>query len=41
MQTIEPFLEGLPEEAVLGVGNEVDITKEDLPQGTEYWVFSP
>lgn len=41
VQTIEPFLEGLPEEAVLGVGNEVDITKEDLPQGTEYWVFSP
>ncbi len=41
VQTIEPFLEGIPEEQVLGVGNEVELVKEELPPGTEYWVFSP
>jgi L-ascorbate metabolism protein UlaG (beta-lactamase superfamily) len=41
IQNIEPFLEGLPEEAVLGVGNEIDFIKEDLPLTTEFWVFSP
>lgn len=41
IQNIEPFLEGLPEEAVLGVGNEIDFIKEDLPPTTEFWVFSP
>lgn len=41
VQTIEPFLEGIPEERVLGVGNEVELIKEELPPATEYWVFSP
>jgi L-ascorbate metabolism protein UlaG (beta-lactamase superfamily) len=41
IQTVEPFLEGLPEESVLRVGNEIDFLKEDLPPTTEYWVFSP
>ncbi len=41
VQTIEPFLEGLPEDRVQGVGNEVDLLKEELPPTTEYWVFSP
>ena len=41
VHTIEPFLEGIAEEAILGVGNEVDLTLEDLPPTTEYWVFSP
>ncbi len=41
IQTVDPFLEGLPEESVLRVGNEIDFMKEDLPPTTEYWVFSP
>lgn len=41
VQTIEPFLESIPEEQVLGVGNEVELIKEELPPITEYWVFSP
>ena len=41
VQTIEPFLEDIPEEQVLGVGNEVELIKEELPPVTEYWVFSP
>lgn len=41
VQTIEPFLDGLPNDAVVRVGNEVDFGREDLPLTTEYWVFSP
>lgn len=41
VHTIEPFLQGLPEDAVVRVGNEVDFGREDLPQSTEFWVFSP
>lgn len=41
VHTIEPFLEGLSEDAVVRVGNEVDFSREDLPPSTEYWVFSP
>jgi len=41
VQPVEPFLEGLPEESILRVGNEIDFMKEDLPASTEYWVFSP
>jgi L-ascorbate metabolism protein UlaG (beta-lactamase superfamily) len=41
VHTIEPFLQGLPEDAVVRVGNEVDFSREDLPPNTEYWVFSP
>jgi L-ascorbate metabolism protein UlaG (beta-lactamase superfamily) len=41
IHTLEPFLEGIPEEMVVRVGNEVDFTQEDLPASTEIWVFSP
>lgn len=41
IQTVEPFLEGLPQDQILRVGNEVDFSKEELPSSTEYWVFSP
>jgi L-ascorbate metabolism protein UlaG (beta-lactamase superfamily) len=41
IQPVEPFLEGIPEELVLRVGNEVDFTRDELPPSTEYWVFSP
>jgi len=33
-------LKGLPEEKVVRVGNEVEFEAEDLPEETEYWVFS-
>ena len=36
----DEFLEGLPEERVVRVGNEVEFEKEELPEETEYWVFS-
>lgn len=41
IQTVDPFLEGLAPEKVLRTGNEIDFVKEDLPDETEYWVFSP
>ncbi len=41
VQTVENFLDGLPKERILRVGNEVQVYPEDLPEKTEYWVFSP
>lgn len=41
VQTIDPFLQGIPEDAVVRVGNEVEFCREDLPPATEFWVFSP
>jgi len=41
IQNADAFLEGLPSESLLRVGNEIEFTKEELPQGTEFWVFSP
>lgn len=41
IQTVDAFLEGLPESAVFRVGNEMDVFPEELPGETEYWVFSP
>jgi L-ascorbate metabolism protein UlaG (beta-lactamase superfamily) len=41
IQTVDAFLDGLPEGKVLRVGNEIEIQPEDLPPETEYWVFSP
>lgn len=38
---VEPFLEGVPEESVLRVGNEIEFLREELPSQLEYWVFSP
>jgi L-ascorbate metabolism protein UlaG (beta-lactamase superfamily) len=36
----DEFLSGLPEDRVVRVGNEVEFEKEELPESTEYWVFS-
>jgi len=36
----DDFLHGLPEEKVVRVGNEVEFEAEELPESTEYWVFS-
>jgi len=41
IQTIDRFLEGIPADKLLHVGNSAEFEKEDLPQSTEYWVFSP
>jgi len=41
IQTLDPFLEEIEEEQVFGVGNEVEIYSDDLPDETEYWVFCP
>jgi len=38
---VEAFLEGIPEESVLRVGNEIEFSKDELPPQTEFWVFSP
>ncbi len=40
IQTIDEFLEDLPESRILRVGNEVDFVPEELPSETEFWVFS-
>lgn len=36
----EDFLMGLPEDRVVRVGNEVEFEADELPEETEYWVFS-
>lgn len=36
----DEFLSGLPEDRVVRVGNEVEFEKDELPESTEYWVFS-
>jgi L-ascorbate metabolism protein UlaG (beta-lactamase superfamily) len=41
IQTIDRFLEGIPKPKLLHVGNSAEFEKEDLPESTEYWVFSP
>jgi|ADurb_Cas_01_Slu_FD_contig_31_1501698_length_1516_multi_17_in_0_out_0_1 L-ascorbate metabolism protein UlaG (beta-lactamase superfamily) len=41
VHTIDPFLQGIPEDVVVRVGNEVEFSREDLPPATEFWVFSP
>jgi L-ascorbate metabolism protein UlaG (beta-lactamase superfamily) len=41
IQPVEPFLEGMPKDSIVRVGNEVEFTKDDLPEKTEIWVFSP
>jgi L-ascorbate metabolism protein UlaG (beta-lactamase superfamily) len=41
IEGVEPFLKGIPEERIVRVGNEVEFSAEELPEGIEYWVFSP
>jgi L-ascorbate metabolism protein UlaG (beta-lactamase superfamily) len=41
IQPVDAFLEGLPERKVRRVGNSIDFMREELPQDTEDWVFSP
>jgi L-ascorbate metabolism protein UlaG (beta-lactamase superfamily) len=36
----EEFLHGIPEDRVVRVGNEVEFEIGELPEETEYWVFS-
>ena len=42
IHTLNEFLEGLPEEKVVRVGNEIESDAgNELPEETEYWIFSP
>lgn len=41
IQTADKFLEGLPKDKILRVGNEIDFVPEELPSETEFWIFSP
>jgi L-ascorbate metabolism protein UlaG (beta-lactamase superfamily) len=41
IQTVDRFLAGVPKDKLLQVGNSAEFEKEDLPESTEYWVFSP
>jgi L-ascorbate metabolism protein UlaG (beta-lactamase superfamily) len=40
IDTVDKFLEGLPAERVVRVGNEVDFLDDELPEELEYWIFS-
>ncbi|MEM0449490.1 MAG: MBL fold metallo-hydrolase [Methanomassiliicoccales archaeon] len=41
IQTIDDFLKKIPQDKIIKVGNEIELTPEELPKETEYWVFSP
>ncbi len=41
IHTIDDFLEGLPEDKVVRVGNEIEFMPDELPNATAYWIFSP
>jgi L-ascorbate metabolism protein UlaG (beta-lactamase superfamily) len=41
INNVDEFLEGLRNDKVQVVGNEIDFTVDELPSNTEYWVFSP
>ena len=41
IHTINDFLEGLPEDKVVRVGNEIEFMPDELPEEMEYWIFSP
>jgi len=41
ISSVEPFLEGVSEDQILGVGNEIEFAADELPTELEYWVFSP
>lgn len=36
---VDQFLEMIPEDFIEYVGNEIDITKDELPDNKECWVF--
>ena len=39
MADVDQFLEMIPEEYIDYVGNSIDITKDELPEQKECWVF--
>jgi hypothetical protein len=39
LDTIDVFLENVPEETIIYVGNEVDLSSEDLTEFMGVWVF--
>ncbi|HSV42130.1 MAG TPA: MBL fold metallo-hydrolase [Methanomassiliicoccales archaeon] len=40
IQTVDSFIKMVPEEKVIRVGNEVELSRMELPESTEYWIFS-
>jgi L-ascorbate metabolism protein UlaG (beta-lactamase superfamily) len=40
IQNADEFLHGLTEDEVVRVGNEIEFEAEELPESTEFWVFS-
>lgn len=40
IQNADEFLHGLTEDEVVRVGNEIEFEAEELPENTEFWVFS-
>ena len=40
IQPVEKFLDAAKGRHVVRVGNEVEFSRDDLPEGTEIWVFS-
>ena len=41
IHTINEFLEGLPEDKVVRVGNEIEFMPDELPAETEYRISRP
>ena len=39
IDSVDEFLEMIPEENVVYVGNSIDISAEELPETKECWVF--
>lgn len=40
IDNIDVFMDELPRDKVFNVGNVVELYKEDMLEGTEYWIFS-
>jgi len=40
IKPVDQFLENVPKDRIIRVGNEVTFEKEDLPESLEIWVFS-
>jgi L-ascorbate metabolism protein UlaG (beta-lactamase superfamily) len=39
LKTLDDFLKNVPEDSILYVGNEVDLTSDDIHEFLGYWVF--
>ena len=39
IKNVDDFLEMIPEDYIVYVGNSLDISKDELPEAKECWVF--